>query len=590
MAEVSNKQSPLEHKENAAKQRRLLTRYLPILSWLPSYQRSWLRFDLIAGATVWAVVVPEAVAYSQLAGVPPQAGLFAAPFLLLGYALFGSSRQLMVGATSASAVMLAGTVAVLAGSDPNKYAALMAGLTITVGMVVLLLGIARLGFIKNFLAESVLTGFIFGLALVIAIGQLPKLFGLPRVEGDFFQKAWQIIIHLGSTNGWTLLVGVLSLALLFGLERFLPRIPASLVAVIFGILVVALFGLDKQGVAIVGAIPRGLPTPSWPSIKLDDYLGLLPGALGVVLVLYAEHVSAAQKFAVKHHYDLDANQELIALGVSNFLAGVFGGFAGGGSLSKTTVNEVAGARTQISGIVSLVLVLVTLLALTPLFYYLPEATLGAIVIRAVWGLLDVGEMRRYWRLRRTSFVLALTALLGVLVYDILPGLLLAVVLSLALLIYRASRPQGSILGRIPGKPVYSDIARHPENEVVPGLLIFRLNAPMFFANNEPLRDRVKELVRTTDPPPRAVFLDLEASNNLDLSSVDTLAELVGELKAEGVELLLANVRAPIRDLLERSGVAQTIGEEHIYPSIEEGVKGFRAQFPAQDRQRDDTTG
>ncbi|OLE32288.1 MAG: hypothetical protein AUG45_10670 [Ktedonobacter sp. 13_1_20CM_3_54_15] len=236
------------------------------------------------------------------------------------------------------------------------------------------------------------------------------------------------------------------------------------------------------------------------------------------------------------------------------------------------------------------LVLVTLLALTPLFYYLPEATLGAIVIRAVWGLLDVGEMRRYWRLRRTSFVLALTALLGVLVYDILPGLLLAVVLSLALLIYRASRPQGSILGRIPGKPVYSDIARHPENEVVPGLLIFRLNAPMFFANDEPLRDRVKELVRTTDPPPRAVFLDLEASNNLDLSSVDTLAELVGELKAEGVELLLANVRAPIRDLLERSGVAQTIGEEHIYPSIEEGVKGFRAQFPAQDRQRDDTTG
>src|SRR5436190_610058 len=275
MAEVSNKQSPLEHKENAAKPRGWLTRYLPILSWLPSYQRSWLRFDLIAGATVWAVVVPEAVAYSQLAGVPPQAGLFAAPFL---------------------------------------------------------------------------TGFIFGLALVIAIGQLPKLFGLPRVEGDFFQKAWQIIIHLGSTNGWTLLVGVLSLALLFGLERFLPRIPASLVAVVFGILVVALFGLDKQGVAIVGAIPRGLPTPSWPSIKLDDYLGLLPGALGVALVLYAEHVSAAQKFAVKHHYDLDANQELIALGVSNFLAGLFGGFAGGGSLSKTTVNEVAGARTQISGI------------------------------------------------------------------------------------------------------------------------------------------------------------------------------------------------------------------------------------------------
>jgi sulfate permease, SulP family len=230
-----------------------------------------------------------------------------------------------------------------------------------------------------------------------------------------------------------------------------------------------------------------------------------------------------------------------------------------------------------SGIVSLVLVLVTLLVLTPLFYYLPEATLGAIVIHAVWGLLDVGAMRRYWRLRKTSFVLALVALLGVLVYDILPGLLLAVVLSLALLIYRASRPQGSILGRVPGKQVYGDIERHPENESVPGLLIFRLNAPMFFANDAPLRDRIKELVRTTAPTPRAVLLDLEATSHLDLSSADMLAELVGELKAQGVELLLANVRAPIRDLLERSGVAWVIGEERIYPSIEEGVEAFNSE-------------
>lgn len=411
---------------------------------------------------------------------------------------------------------------------------------------------------------------------MIAVGQLPKLFGLPRVNGGFFQKLWQVLIHLGSTNGWTLLIGVLSLVLLFGLERFLPRVPASLVAVVFGILVVALFGLDEQGVAIVGTIPRGLPTLSWPTLGFSDILGLLPGALGVVLVLYAEHISAAQKFASRYHYDLDANQELIAVGVSNFLAGLFGGFAGGGSLSKTTVNDVAGARTQMSGIVSLMLVLVTLLVLTPLFYYLPEATLGAIVIHAVWGLLDVGQMQRYWRMRRTSFVLALTALLGVLVYDIMPGLLLAVILSLALLIYRASRPQGSILGKIPGKQDYGDIERHPENETVPGLLIFRLNAPIFFANDEPLRDRIKELVRTTEPKTRAVLLDMEASSNLDLSSADMLGELAGELMVEGVKLLLANVRAPIRDLLRRSGVAQTIGEVYIYPSIEEAVEAFKS--------------
>ncbi len=321
MAAEGNIQNSREKKASAAHTHRWLPHYLPILSWLPSYRRAWLRFDLIAGLTVWAVVVPEAVAYAQLAGVPAQVGLFAAPFLLLGYALFGTSRQLMVGATSASAIMLAGTVAALAGSDPKKYAALMVGLTIMIGIIVLLLGIARLGFIKNFLASSVLTGFIFGLALVIIVGQLPKLLGLPRVEGDFFEKLWQVISHLGNTNGWTLLVGVLSLALLFGLERFLPRVPASLVAVVFGILVVGLFGLNKQGVAIVGTIPAGLPTPGWPSLALGDYLGLLPGAFGVVLVLFAEHISAAQKFATKHHYDLDANQELIALGVSNVLAG-----------------------------------------------------------------------------------------------------------------------------------------------------------------------------------------------------------------------------------------------------------------------------
>jgi SulP family sulfate permease len=563
MAETHPIHNLREHTASTARTGGWLSHYLPILSWLPSYQRSWLRFDLTAGLTVWAVVVPEAVAYAQLAGVPAQAGLFAAPFLLLGYALFGTSRQLMVGATSASAIMLAGTVAAQAGSDPKRYAALMVGLTITIGMIVLLLGIARLGFI-------------FGLALVIMVGQLPKLFGLPRVEGDFFQKLWQVITNLGSTNGRTLLIGVLSLALLFGLERFLPRVPASLVAVVFGILVVGLFGLNKQGVAIVGTIPAGLPTLGWPSLGLSDYLGLLPGACGVVLVLFAEHISAAQKFATKHHYDLDANQELIALGVSNFLAGLFGGFAGGGGLSKTTVNDVAGARTQISGIVSLVLVLVTLLVLTPLFYYLPEATLGAIVIHAVWGLLDVGAMRRYWRLRERGSAQALVALLGVLVFDILPGLLLAVVLSLVLLIYRASRPHGSILGKVPGKEAYGDIGRHQENETIAGLLIFRLNAPMFFANDAPLRERVKEVVHTTEPPTRTVLLDLEATSHLDLSTADMLAELAGELKEEGVDLLLANVRGPVRDLLRSSGVTQTIGEERIYPSIEEGVKAFNS--------------
>lgn len=547
-----------------------LSQVLPILRWLPDYQRSWLTADLLAGATVWAVTIPEGIAYAQLAGVPAQAALFAAPLLLLGYALFGTSRQLMVGATSASAIMLASTVAGLVGNTGTRYTSFVLGLTLLIALIMLLLGVARLGFIKNFLSESVLSGFVFGLALVIAIGQLPKLFSLERVDGNFFQKAWGIITHLGQTNGWTLFVGVLSLAILFLLERFLPRLPASLIAVIIGIVLVLLFHLDKAGVKIVGTIPTGLSLPAIPALGLQDWLSLLPGALGVVLVIYAEHISAAEKFAIKNHYELDANQELLALGISNGLAGLFQGFAGGGSLSRSSVNDVAGARTQVSGLVAAVLIILTLLFLTPLFTYLPEATLGAIIIHAVWGLLDVSILRRYARLRRIDLILALTALFGVLIFDILPGLLLAVILSLILLIYRASKPQISELGKLPGKQGYRDLQRHPENQKIPDLLIVRLDAPLFFANSAFLRDWVKSHAKDA----QAVLLDMEASNMLDIPSMDTLELLARELKSEGKTLLLANVHGPVHDLFERSKQASVFGEQQLFDSVEEGVEYF----------------
>ncbi|MBO0790729.1 MAG: SulP family inorganic anion transporter, partial [Ktedonobacteraceae bacterium] len=279
-----------------------LERKLPVLSWLSSYQKSSLRPDLLAGATVWAVVIPEAIAYAQLAGVPAQMGLFAAPFLMLGYVLFGTSRQLMVGATSASAIMLATTAGnVVQGSSAN-YPAVVTGITLLVGLLLLLLGLAHLGFVKNFLAEPILTGFIFGLALVIGVGQVPKILGLPRVEGDFFAKVWQVISHLGDTNGWTLLLGALSLALLFLLDHFWPRIPASLVVVVGGILAVSLFHLEQVGVAIVGAIPAGLPLPTFPMLPLQTWLTALPDSFGIALVIYAEHISAAQQFATRYHY------------------------------------------------------------------------------------------------------------------------------------------------------------------------------------------------------------------------------------------------------------------------------------------------
>lgn len=404
---------------------------------------------------------------------------------------------------------------------------------------------------------------------------MPKLLGLPRVEGDFFAKLWQVISHLGATNGWTLLLGAASLALLFLLGHFWPRIPASLVVVLAGILVVSLFHLEKAGVAIVGAIPAGLPLPTFPMLSLHTWLTTLPGAFGIALVIYAEHISAAQQLATKYHYDLDADQELIALGVSNLGAGFFRGFLGGGSLSRSMVNDAAGGRTQVSGLVASLLVIVTLLVLTPLFHNLPDAVLGAIIVHAIWGLLRVKELRRYARLRPLDLAPALVALFGVLIFDILPGLLLAVVLSLVILIYRTSRPQGSVLGRVPGTEVYRDTARHPENQTIPGLLIFRLDAPLFFANSALMRERVKTLVQSTAPHPQAVLLDFEASNDLDISSADMLTELSADLKAEGIELLLANVRGPVRDMLRRSQVLQRIGEKQLFPSLAEAVAAFQ---------------
>jgi MFS superfamily sulfate permease-like transporter len=333
--------------------------------------------------------------------------------------------------------------------------------------------------------------------------------------------------------------------------------------------------LEQRGVAIVGTIPGGIPQLKIPAIGLSDLLALLPGALGLTLVAYSEHTGATSASATRHHYDPDANQELIAVGIANLGAGLFQGFAVGGSLSRSTANDAAGARSQVSSLVASALVLLTAIALTPLFYNLPQATLGAIVIRAVIGLMNVGELQRFYRLRTAAFLQALTAMLGVLTLGVLAGLLIAVALSLLILIYQASRPSVAVLGKVPGKQAYGDIEQYPENEAIPGLLMVRPDVQFFFANNTTFRNRVRDLLRTTEPSPRAVLIDLEASARLDIDSIEMLTELQIELKAQGIELLLANVRAPVRDVLQRSGLIERIGKRHIYLSVEEGVRAFQ---------------
>ena len=560
---------------NREKLRRQLNRYVPITAWLPTYPRDSLRSDIISGVTVWGVMVPVAMAYAEMAGLPPEYGLYTAFAALLGYAIFGTSRQLKVTTSSTMAVMSAAVVVIMAAGDPARYAALTAALALIVGVILLLAGVARLGFISDFLSKSVVTGFVFGLALVIAIGQLPKLLGLPSGQGDFFEQCYQLITNLSQIEPYTLIVGVSALVVIFLIKRFFPRLPSGLVALVLGILAVSIFNLDEYGVSIVGAIPTGLPTPSLPQVSLGDLPYLITGAIGIVFLAVGESLGSARSFAAKHRYEINPDQELIALGAANISAGLFQGFTVDASLSSTATADEAGARTQLSSIVTAALIIITLLVLAPLFYNLPNAVLGAIVIASVIGLMDMAELKRFYGSNRVDFVLAMVAMFGVLTTDVLTGLLIAVFLSLLIILYRASRPYVAVLGEVPGQvATYGDVARHPENMQVPGLLIVRLDAPIYFLNANVARGQILGLVTASQPPPRAILFDLGASADLDVASLDMLKNLVRELEEAGVDVLLAEVRGKVRDRLRKASVMADIGENRIYQSVPAAVHDF----------------
>ena len=490
---------------------------LPFFRWIGGYDRSWLRSDLVAGLTVWAVLVPEALAYATIAGVSPVVGLYAAPGALILYAAFGSSRHLVTGPMAATAALSAAVVGDLAAGGSDEFVQLTITLALVVGVLALVAGLLRLGFLASFISEPVLKGFIIGLALTIIVGQVPKLLGLERGEGDFFEQLWALLGELDGTSGLTLLVGAGSLVLVLGLKKYLPVVPGSLVVVLAGIAVVSLFDLDKHGVAIVGEVESGLPSLGLPDVDTSRYLDLAASALGVMLIGFAEGLGAAKSYAARNHYEIDANRELIGLGAANLGAGLSSGMVVNGSLSKTAVNAGAGARSQLSGLVVAALTIMTLLFLTGLFEDLPEATLAAIVIAALVELVDIpalvrlsrfhtrGAGRAYALAARPDFVAALAALLGVLVFDTLPGLVIGIVVSILLLLYRASRPRIAELGKIAGTEQWTDLGRHPENERVPGIVVLRPESGLFFANADAVRDAIR--VRASGAT--AVVIDAE---------------------------------------------------------------------------------
>ena len=550
-----------------------IRRFVPILQWLPSYDRQWLRFDVIAGATVWGLLVPESIAYAGLAGLPPQAGLYTLLVTLAAYAVFGTSRHLVAAATSAAAVLLASSVGGLAGADAARYMTDAAGLVIFCGGLFLIAGLLRLGFVAQFLSRPVMDGFVFGLAIFVTVSQLPKLFGVEKGSGDTIKQFIHLIAHLGDTSGATLAVGAGALVLLFAAERLAAKIPGGLVALALGILVSSVFSLSSHGVEIVGHVPSGLPTPGVPSVRGSDVLALITAAAGLLLVIFSESLGAAETFATKYGYEIDPNQELLALGVANASSGLLGGLAGGGSLSQSAVNEGAGARSEISPLVAAALILITVLVLTPLFKSLPEAVLAALIIHAVSHLWKVAAMRRYYSLARLEFWLALATFLGVITIDVLPGLIVGVAAMLLLVIYRASRPEIGSLGRVPGEPgAYGEIGRHPDYDRIPGLLVLRLEAPLFYANATPVRDRIKTLIGESDPPPKALIVDIGGNERLDITSAEMLTELVQTIRSAGVDVALADVRQPVIKMARRSGLAKRLGEDRICHTIDQAIR------------------
>ena len=557
-----------------------LRRHLPILTWLPKYQRAWLRIDLIAGLTIAALLVPEGMAYAELAGMPPETIFYAAPAALLLYAIFGTSRQLVIVVSSVQAVMSYSIVSELAPAGTSEFIVLTSALAITVGFVAILAGLLRLGRIAQFFSASVLLGFMSGLAVLVAVNELPKLFGVESDGENVWQRLYDLIIHLPETHRLTLLLGLSTIVLLVLLERYFHRIPAALVAMVFGIVVSSVFNLSEFGVHVVGEIPTGLVPPKLPHITLDQWLSLIPGALALSLVVFAEAIGPARSFATKYRYSINPDQELIGLGAANVGAGLFQGFTVGPSLSKTEHNEAAGAKSQMSGIAAAGLTVLVALFLTPLFRNLPEVTLAAIVLVAVYGMFKWREMLRLYKLRRVDFALALVSFLAVLTFEeVPPALLLAVALSALSLVWRTSQGRMIELGLVRGslrfEEVVPDAAGASHVTPVTGLLILAPEESLFFANADSVRiqitNRLAAAASTGTELVESVLLDLELTNELDVPSADMLKELHDDLEAAGVQLLLARVRSAVRDLLDRSGATEVLGVENIYSRVLEGV-------------------
>jgi SulP family sulfate permease len=533
---------------------------------------------MAAGVTVFAILVPSALAYGELAGFEPVVGLYAALVAMVAYALFGSSRQVIIGPEATTAILVATIVGPMAAGDVARYAALAAALAISIGFICLLAGHFKIGFVADFLSKPILTGYITGTALIVIASQLGKLFGIQLENDDFFAKILELITKLDQTHLPTLALGLVTILALVMLKRFTPKAPGPLVVVIGAIISFSIFQLAELGISVVGQIPSGLPMPQIPQVSLADLRTLLPAALAMSVLIFSDEVLTARVFARKNHYEIDTNQELVALGATNISSGLFQSFATAASSSRTVVNDNSGGKSQMVGIISAVLVVVFLLFFTSILQNLPTVVLGAIIIVASSSLIDIQEFRSLNLVRHSEFYLSLLTLFGVLVIGIVAGIALAVGFSLLDFIHRVYRPHSSVLGTIDGVDGYHGIAPGGYNQVLPGLIVYGFDAPLFFANAPYLMAQIRDLVSTTDQPIRCLLLDAEAIPDIDTTAADTLKQIHQELSGKGITLAIARANRPLRETMRLTGLENLIGAENFYPSVRTGVEAFRERY------------
>jgi high affinity sulfate transporter 1 len=550
-------------------------RRLPLLGWLPTYRRDWLLPDTLAGLALWAVMVPEGMAYSEILGVPPIMGLYTIIPPLLVYALVGTSRLLVVGPDTATGLISALGVGAIAAQHTAEFNTLTSTLAILIGVFFLLFGALRMGWVAAFIPTPVMRGFIEGLVCVTIIGQVPHLLGISGTSGNFFTKLWYVLNHLSEAGLAPVLTGVLSLALMLLLRRFAANVPAALVVLVVATIGVSLLGGEARGVEVVGSLPSGLPRFIVPNVDLGMLQELAPAALAIVLVGYAEALGAAKAAATQGGGDVDPNQELLAHGPANIFSGLFGGFLAVGSLSKTSVAMAAGARSQVANVVAAIFCLLTLVLLTPLFRGLPHPALAAIVIAAMLHLSKPNYLRELFARSGWEFVIASVVIAAELTLGVLHGIALGVVLALLLLIYRTSHPHGAVVGQLPGTEAYRDVHRHPDALTFPGLLIWRAGGDLFFASIGHFSEGLKAALASSRPRVTHVLLDADSVNFIDTSAADALLISIENLQKQGITFAFARVRDSVREPMRLAGIEAIVGPENFLERVTDGVRAWQ---------------